>query len=248
MVKEDPLPPILPPPPRPRWLWALLAVAGLFVIGVLVLWFAKQPDQEEQLRRQQVELARVAAEQELERLRLEQEKRQAELDRLRKQMQEERSRQEQERLQAMIEQLRQEQDQREREVQLRYQQEQQQREAQRRFDQEQERQRQEADSLRRSAESFVRSYYDDLNRNDASAVISKWSAPREDKLRRLIGNTAWIRVNQVRVEYANTSAAEVYIDTVGKARDVANEQRWPVTISLTRVGDSWKIEKMTSRR
>ena len=94
----------------------------------------------------------------------------------------------------------------------------------------------------RSAESFVRSYYGDLERNDVDSAYAKWVRPKK-RLTRLVKQIQWTTVNETSVSHCTGRKAGVYVDVTVKAYNKRSE-RWTGEVSLKSVRGHWKIHKL----
>jgi len=94
---------------------------------------------------------------------------------------------------------------------------------------------------------FVRAYYQDINNGHTEIAIRKWLHPNEDKLRTLIKESEWVKINEINeVQPINQNAvdATLSIDVTGKQKSHIASQRWKGTIELAKVEGEWKISRM----
>jgi len=97
---------------------------------------------------------------------------------------------------------------------------------------------------RQAPVNVVRSYYEDLNRNNASSALSKRiGVKNKRKVRNIIRGIDWFRVNSVKLNSFSSSYATVSVDVTGKQK-TGRPERWVGTIDLENVGGEWKISRM----
>ncbi len=94
---------------------------------------------------------------------------------------------------------------------------------------------------------FVRAYYEDINRGYVDSAIRKWKTPKEERLRALIKDSDWVRINKIRQVTHNSYNATVSLDVSGKQKSNATENRWKGTIELENIEGDWKIAKLRLR-
>ena len=93
-----------------------------------------------------------------------------------------------------------------------------------------------------TARSFVRSYYDDLERNDVGAARAKWLNPPRS-LARSVRNFEWAKIHSTSLNSCSGRKASVYIDVTVKAYGERAEN-WEGSIYLKSIRGSWKISSM----
>jgi len=93
-----------------------------------------------------------------------------------------------------------------------------------------------------TARSFVRSYYDDLERNDVGAARAKWIKPPKN-FARSVRNFSWTTVHSTSLNSCSGRKASVYIDVTVKAYGERAEN-WEGSIYLKSIRGSWKISSM----
>jgi len=93
-----------------------------------------------------------------------------------------------------------------------------------------------------TARSFVRSYYDDLERNDVGAARAKWIKPPKN-FARSVRNFSWTTVHSTSLNSCSGRKASVYIDVTVKAYGERSES-WEGSIYLKSIRGSWKISSM----
>jgi len=93
-----------------------------------------------------------------------------------------------------------------------------------------------------TAESFVRAYYGDLERNDVDSVRAKWARPHK-WLIQAVKQFAGARVDETSLSNCTGRKADVYIDVTMKVYNKRSE-RWTGEISLNSVQGHWKIRNM----
>jgi serine/threonine protein kinase len=97
---------------------------------------------------------------------------------------------------------------------------------------------------RQAPVNVVRSYYEDLDRNNASSALSKRiGVKNKRKVRNIIRGIDWFRVNSVKLNSFSSSYATVSVDVTGKQK-TGRPERWVGTIDLENVGGEWKISRM----
>lgn len=98
---------------------------------------------------------------------------------------------------------------------------------------------------KQAAVELVRSYYGNLNRNEADAAIRKWKSLKRDrrKMRREIKNIEWFRVNHIELYSFSSYYATVSIDVTGKQKK-RRVEGWVGKIDLEKVSGNWKIIKL----
>jgi hypothetical protein len=98
---------------------------------------------------------------------------------------------------------------------------------------------------KQAAVELVRSYYGNLNRNEANTAIRKWKYLNKDrrKMRRNIRNADWFRINHIELYSFSSYYATVSIDVTGKQKR-GRVQRWEGKIDLEKVSGNWKIIKL----
>jgi len=195
----------------------------------------KELEQARQEREQQTAIARQQVQEEQERLRaLENERRRHEQQAA---MARQQAQEEQERLRA-LEQARLE---RERQADIARQQAQ------------EEQERKEALSSRNQSEKMaalqlVRDYYHAITANDSNSVIQKWHNPNRSRLRNLVANAEWCRIDSIDLNYISNlfSNAIVFSDVTCKEKE-GTPRQWSVEIELEKYGQDWKIIKLGFR-
>ena len=93
-----------------------------------------------------------------------------------------------------------------------------------------------------TARSFVRSYYDDLERNDVGAARAKWLNPPRS-LARSVRNFEGAKIHSTSLNSCSGRKASVYIDVTVKAYGERSEN-WEGSIYLKSIRGSWKISSM----
>jgi hypothetical protein len=94
--------------------------------------------------------------------------------------------------------------------------------------------------------AFIRSYYDDLRRRDAEAVMEKWQQPPRG-LRVWVARVEWVQIHDLRSTRNEAGSPTVQIDVTIK--DVGQQpQRWGGPIELEAVNGQWKILRMRLSR
>jgi len=89
---------------------------------------------------------------------------------------------------------------------------------------------------------LVRSYYDDMNRQDADSAVKKRVNPASD-IRGMVKNTHWTRVNDIKLESNDCVNATVSVNVTVKSRD-GSPEIWAGSIDLQVVNGQWKILTM----
>jgi hypothetical protein len=95
---------------------------------------------------------------------------------------------------------------------------------------------------------FIRTYYEEINRGNTESAISKWLFPNEEKLRILIEDSEWVRINEVYLINQDAINAKLSLDVSGQSKNYSIEQRWKGTVELENVESEWKISRMRLRR
>jgi len=94
---------------------------------------------------------------------------------------------------------------------------------------------------------FIRAYYEDINRGHTDIAIRKWLSPKEERLRAIIENSEWVKINEVHLINQDAVNARLSLDVSGKQKSHNTEQRWKGTIELENVEGEWKISRMRLR-
>jgi len=89
---------------------------------------------------------------------------------------------------------------------------------------------------------LVRSYYDDLDRQDANSAVEKWLKPKSD-LRAQVNKKESAMIKDIKLKTKDCKNAIVSVDVIVKNRNEGSE-KWDVDIYLQMIDGQWKISKM----
>jgi len=94
---------------------------------------------------------------------------------------------------------------------------------------------------------FIQSYYNEINKGNIDLVIHQWFNPKEEKLKVLIENSEWVKLNKIELINQDDIDAKFSVDVSGKSKDYSTEQRWKGIVKLKNVEGEWKIFQMRLR-
>jgi len=90
------------------------------------------------------------------------------------------------------------------------------------------------------------SYYNDINEYKVDSVISKWKAPKKERLKQLVKGAEKenkkLGIKHIQLLEQNSNKAKIYCE-VNESKDDTT-QKWSGTITLEKVAGEWKIVKM----
>ena len=101
-------------------------------------------------------------------------------------------------------------------------------------------------SKRNAPVNIVQQYFNALDKAYINDAIDKWmplSSGKERRLRGIIKDVQWFRINEAKLINLDYDTSKVFVDVTGKQKQRSKE-RWTGSIKLEKLRGEWKISEM----